>query len=326
MEISLPLGTLIDLSARLLRVNAIPASTGKVTERLRKSACKFQLEYTNYYFSSSRLHKMFKESNMESKKQSYSIMNELLEAGMKKIFGDLAAQIQNYFVETHRSTVQPRVGIHLVTNDDKVLDIIQLPTINGGGGKKSIKDYTVLDTVIETGKPYLVNDIPRHIKKTAEYKHKGLNINKIRNEYKQPFMDHKVMSRLRINFKKEPSKDSKWCNMRTGTAKGYSSLYKSHIVIPITYRRHAEKAGMNDEMIRVLQLEDNGRSILGFLFVDHPTTYYFHDIEPHNYSNIDINTLVIFADMISFVIVTKLMYTVGSTTVNSFLEKSGGIK
>ena len=83
---------------------------------------------------------------------------------------------------------------------------------------------------------------------------------------------------------------------------------------------------MNDEMVRVLQLEDGGRSILGFLFVDHPSTYYFHDAEPHNYNNIDVNSLVIFADMISLVIVTKLMYTVGSSTVNEYSHATGDTK
>ena len=80
MEFTIPVGALIDFTARILRVNAINASTGKITERLRKSVCKFQLEYTNYYFSSSRLHKLFKESEQENKPQTWGVQkgNQLI--------------------------------------------------------------------------------------------------------------------------------------------------------------------------------------------------------------------------------------------------------
>jgi hypothetical protein len=300
-------------------LNAVKASTGKITERLRKAMCEFQLEYTNYFFSSSRLHKAFKESEETKKSQTYLEMNTLLEVGLKKIFGDLAAKMQHYFVETHSSQIPPRVGVHLVTEDNEVIDVIQMPSTNSSKViPKKIQDYSVLEEVIATGKPYIQNNIPKHIINSAEYKHKGLNVAKIREEYILPIADCKFLSRWRSNILKKPSKNENWCKMRTGKNVGHNSLYKSHVVIPITYRRHADKASMNDEMVRVLQLDDDGRSILGFLFVDHPETYYFHDADPHNYNNIDINSLMMFADMISMVIVTKLMYTVGSTTTNDF--------
>ena len=320
MDISIPLGPVVELLGRLLRVNAITASTGKVTERLRKSICEFQLEYTNYQFSSSRLHKLFKEADDEKKGELYNDMNDLLEAGLKSVFGSLAAQIQNYFIETHNSSSPPRVGVHLVTDENEIINVIQLPAPNGGKiPPKRMKDYTVLEEIFNTGRPYIENNIPRRILKDTEYKHKGLNTAKTRKEYKTNLMDIKIISRWRNNFRKKPRKDKKWKDIAIGKS-GHSFIYKSHIFVPITYRRHAEKSSMNKEMIRVLQLEDDGRSILGFLSVDHPDTYYFHDADPQHYDNIDINSLVVFADMLSLVIVTKLMYTSGSTTVKNYIE------
>ncbi len=71
--------------------------------------------------------------------------------------------------------------------------------------------------------------------------------------------------------------------------------------------------------MRVLDLPDEGRSILGFLFVDHPSTYYFDDAPADSYDNTDLNVMYLFADTLSLVMVTALTYTLGSDTVREYL-------
>lgn len=318
MDFSLPIGPFIEMGSRVLKLSAVSASRSVITERLRKSICKFQLNYSNYFFTASRSHKLFKEAKSSKKQQRYNEMIELLESGLKSSIGGIAEQIQKYFTCTHSSIKAPRIGIHFVTDENYVVDVIQFPSVNGGAPFKEIHDYSVFQDVINGGIPYLDNNIPQTIKKRADYKHRGINLNKVIQEYKLPFTDRKPLSRWINNILKVSTNDNDWARMRMGTGIGYDSLYKSHLVIPITYRRHAEMAQLSREMIEVLQLEGEGRSILGFLFVDHPSTYYFDDDPADCFENIDINSLVIFADMISMVIVTKLMYTVGSETVTDY--------
>lgn len=100
-------------------------------------------------------------------------------------------------------------------------------------------------------------------------------------------------------------------------------MYKSHLVVPITFRGHAEKGRLDSSLVNILELREDGRSILGFVCVDHPTTYFFDDKRPDSYDNIDVNVLYMFADMISLIFVSALMYTIGSETCDEYVSIYG---
>lgn len=307
---------------RYLQANAHNVPCAIISERLRKAICEFQLEYTNYHFTSSLAHMDFKESyGTENENQNYVRMSQCLESGFKVVEGKIASQVQNYFVKTRKSSIPPRVGIHLITQDDDVVDIVMLESSkNPQSSPKKITDYTAIEEVISTGRPYLENNIPSRIKNNNNYKHKGISRGKVIEHYNQPLSDLKFITRRNANDSKI---DEEWASMASGlkTNEEIRSLYKSHAVVPITFRRHAEKNMLQDQVVDVLNLKDCGRSILGLLFVDHPHTYYFDDKEPNCFDNTDINALVVFADIISLVMITKLMYTQGSRTCSDFQTK-----
>jgi len=306
-----------------IRGVAITTSSEIITAKLRKSVCKFQLEYTNYQFSCSRYHRNFKQAKKNEKDSSYEKLNLLVESGMKKIFGDISTEITDYFSETHNSAKAPRIGIHLLTNKNEVINILQTDNEDINKLTKRIPDFTVLDIVVKTGKVYMQNFIPKHIVKNLEpFKHGDLDIAHIRSNYKLNLLDYKYPSRWRRAFNNKLHIDEEWAKILGKEHGEYHTMFKSHMIVPITFRGHAEKYQLNDEMIRILQLDHDGRSILGFLIVDHPETYYFHDTDKEDTKNmnIDINSLIIFADMLSLVIVTKLMYTTGSSSVQEHIQ------
>ncbi|MBK1732263.1 hypothetical protein CKO41_10775 [Thiococcus pfennigii] len=78
------------------------------------------------------------------------------------------------------------------------------------------------------------------------------------------------------------------------------------------------------DLVEVLNLPDDGRSILGFLLIDHPATYYFDDAPADSFENLDVNILYLYADTLSLPIVTYLTYTKGSDTVRDYEARNGG--
>ena len=325
MDVSIGIWRLIDYGANLARVKAVNASNARITEHLRKCICEFQLEYTNYQFLASRLHRDFKETfanNPDNSHKEYKYLMDFVEKGFKKLCGDQAEYIQNYFHLTHLTRKKPRVGIHAVSDDDDVLDIIMLPSGEMGTTKK-IDEYSVFIEVFSTGLPYLNNNLPKSAKKQEDFKHKGLNIESIRKRYRLKIKDCKLISRWRNNLFNGVAEDHDWAKMSTNSNASRNGLHKSHLVVPITFRAHAEKGRLDDSMVEILQLRDDGRSILGFVCIDHPLTYYFDDKQPDSYDNIDINIIYMYADMISLLFVTALMYTIGSKTCDKYVTAYG---
>ncbi|SHI12998.1 hypothetical protein SAMN02745124_04202 [Desulfofustis glycolicus DSM 9705] len=204
----------------------------------------------------------------------------------------------------------------MVNEDDYILDIVMAPQ-NQDGVEKSIDDYSIFKDVKKSGTPYLDNNIPRTAKKNTEYENPSLDIQKIRHEYKCKIRDWKWASRWKNNILqniiKDDCLDSEWAamNIKKGDI---GNIYKSHIAVPITFMDHAIKHKLDKRLADVLQLKNEGRSILGFICVDHPMTYYFEDKEADSYDNIDINVMYLFADMISLIFIISLMYKEGSDT------------
>lgn len=320
------LGTIWDILNRLLkimrRLNAISVSSSEYSEQLRECFCDFQLEYTNFHFGASRKHRDFKEAiaigNEKETAEAFRLLNNYIENGVKKLCGDNAKYIQNYFTSTHSHKIPPRIGIHAVDNDEDVQDIIMLPE-NSIKTIKKIEKYTCFShIVIDSGIAYLENNLPKAVvKSTNDFDHSGLNLPAVRNSYKCRMRDYKLLSRL-FKF---TSPDNTWKVLCVGKTSG-PNMYKSHLVVPVTFRAHAALGTLDRKMIEILELSKEGRSILGFICVDHPATYYFDDEPFDSYVNIDINTMYMLADILSFVFITRLMYTSGSSTYREYSRKN----
>lgn len=325
MEFSLGIWRFVDYGAKVLKTKAVNASNAEITEHLRKCICEFQLEYTNYQFVASRLHRDFKESFLadpEASHELYAQLENFVEKGLKKLCGDQGEYIRTYFDLTHSPSEKPRVGIHAVNDEDDVVDIIMLPSGEIGTQKK-IEEYSVFLEVVATGLPYLNNNLPKTAKKDDEFIHKGLDIESIRKGYRCKMRDSKLLSRWRNNLFKKTLSDPEWSQLSKNSSSKKNTLYKSHLVVPVTFRGHAEKGRLNSSMVDILQLREDGRSILGFVCVDHQSTYFFDDKDSSSYDNIDVNVLYLYADMISLIFVTALMYTIGSETCDNYLLTFG---
>lgn len=323
MDLSIDLSQLYDAFVKATRFSAVNISLEKYSEQLRKCICDFQLRYANYKFGASRMHMILKESSSNHSSELFTHhekLTEFVEKGLKTMCGDISQAIQDYFSLTHNHKAKPRVGIHAVNEQNDVIDLIMLPS-GANNLYKKIEDYIVFYSIQSTGLPYLENHLPKAAKYKDDFYHGGLNVDKIKASYKMKQMDKKVFSRFINNFYKKERVDSEWNNMKSIKDNTTKPLYKSSIAVPITFRAHADKAKLDSHMTETLGIPNEGRSILGFVCADHPATYYFDDGPVETYENIDINTLYIFADMISLVMVAKWMYTDGSRTYRSIEQR-----
>lgn len=329
--IEVPAGVLyriVDTALNALNQKAVNSTNEKVSELARDAMCDFQLYYSNYQFNSSRLHKTFKESKEETSGdtgQNFSRLTDLAESGMKLLCGRQAKLIRRYFDVTHRHPIKPRVGIHLCDDENVIKNLVMLPTLGQKQTDKKVDDYTVFTKVLTTGLPYLNNHLPQEIidtiKSGQSFKHKGIDVNSIAKLYSPKFADKKIPARFRNNFFNKSTRDIEWnkiCGLPETLTDGISSMYKSHLVVPITFRGHMDENQLDQSLVDILCLSEESRSILGFICIDHPTTHYFDERDVVSFKNIDVNILYMFADMISLIMIIKLMYTTGSTTYTDY--------
>jgi hypothetical protein len=246
-----------------------------------------------------------------------------LDAGLKKLCGDQAAAIHEYFRSTHRHRELPRVGIHGVTDEEEVVDIVIAPSAqkrNVVVTGKCAGSYSSLGSVFASGFPYLCNSVPAACIKDVGYKNGDFDLERVREQYRKKVGDSKLLARWQNNFLRKTQTDTAWTSLATGASER-PQVYKSQLMIPITYRTHADFGRLDANLIDILGLLDDGRSILGLVTVDHPAAYYFDDGPPQSFENIDINILYLFADMLSLIFVTQFMYTIGSESVNQYRER-----
>lgn len=309
-----------DRAVKLAQLSAVNTSIEQLTEIFRLNLCGFQLRYTNYQFSASRHHLNFKVAVKEknsTERQSFETLDSFMGRGLSSLFGDVADDIQKYFYLTHKHRVKPRVTLYMVDEASKLVPIAMLPRDNESDSLKSVEEYSSFTEVKDEGIPYLSNNLAKSIKKADNYLHPELNVKKIKESYNLPNKDMKLLARIRNNWFRESCNDKSWDEM------AYHPFYpdKSHLVLPITYRAHADKNKLDSGLVSILQLPDNGRSILGFIRIDHPAAFYFDNGSVNSFENIDVNAMYIYADALSLALVTYMMYTKGSSSFNEFKGK-----
>ncbi|AGA89332.1 hypothetical protein Thimo_0474 [Thioflavicoccus mobilis 8321] len=326
VDLMVPIGLAVDVLKRLLPT-AVTATTVDITGHLRECICVFQREYASYSFGCARRHREFKTAakDGDSSKMSsaYKVLDDIGWNGLLTLLGTLSEGVQHYFKLTHQAPQLPRVSVYLADDKGFVNNVVMISGNQKKGELKVAEDYTVFKYVIDHGVPYLNNNLPISAIKDDALKHPGLKREEIRSKYKPRWTDKKLLSRWRNNLLRREDRDEDWEKHWSGDG-CHEAKYKSHVAVPITFRKHAaSRPGMLAELTQVIDLPDDGRSILGFVLVDHISTYYFDDSPADSFRNVDINILYQFADLMSLALLTYLTYTQGSETVNKFLLESG---
>ncbi len=309
-----------DSLIKFVRLSAVQTSLEQCTSHLRNSFCDFQLRYTNYQFIASRKHKNFKELFIRDPKNStsgYEDLNTFLENGMKTLCGDITESIQDYFSLTHNHEDHPYIRIYIFDEEKNLWAIAMLPSKDEDCSPERIENYKSFSDVYENGVAHLENNLPKAIKNN-NYRHNGISVYEIKEKYKLRIQDWKLFARWRNNIIRHSKLDEKWNDISNS-----KFPYNSRLVVPITYRAHTDKERLDKKMVKMLKLKENRRSILGLLCIDHTATYYFDSGKVRGRQNIDINVMYIYADMLSLVFVTMLMYTIGSSTCDNYLRFFG---
>jgi len=311
---------------RLKAVNSPPV---EVSALLKKTMCEFQLEYTEFQFTASQLHKRFKEADKRGDREKagelYQGLTDFVESGIKLSCQSIGGLLQEYFCKSRVAHDRPRVGIHAVDKDRKISPMF-ITDNSAEYQSKSMDDFTPFKEIIKTGTPYLQNNIPRIVCNQINYIHAGLNLERIRKKYRYGIwplnkagVRHAIMNSMPIsrwNRSGKSHRDTDWNSVAPAGESSDTTVYKSHLIVPITFRGHGNK--IPRELVKVLKLREDGRSILGFVAIDHPTTHYFDSNTESDSRNIDVNVVFIIADMLSLVRITEFMYTTGSTSYCAF--------
>jgi len=306
-----------------LRLKANNFEEKKATEFIRKKVCDFQIDYINFHFKSAELHKTFRvaydlDANSNDTSNAYNKLTHHIEFNAKKMCSLFSELIKDFFALTRFHTEPPRVGIHISGEDDSIIEISSKS--GTPPPSKSLDAYTCFNKVMGDGRPHLDNNLPKTVINSVDgFCHGRLDVEKTKNEYKwrYRFWNCLIIARPLNNYWKTVILDKKW-NEMAGVDGNATMYYKSHLIVPITFLGHSRRYDYSEKLKRVLNLRDDGRSVIGFLCIDHPTTYYFDGGHPKYYDNLDINICYLFADLLSFVFVTKLMFTDQSDTYKAY--------
>jgi hypothetical protein len=242
---------LIDRLSKLVRLTAVDTSIESCTEQIRKSFCEFQLRFTNYQYTASRHHREFKNHFFLKPNDSslaYGRLNAFLERGFKNLCADSTMRIVHYFTETHRHKIGPRVSIIMKDDRGHLVGVVSLPNWLSDPVEWSGNDTSFLD-VAETGLPHLTNNIPEAAKRTGVFCHSKLDVDKIRKSYQYKRRDNKLWARFRNNILRREKKDVLWGEMRAGTKTSTKWLPKSQLIVPITFRAHANEHRLDSGMV-----------------------------------------------------------------------------
>ncbi len=316
--------------------SAISAKTDLITFLLRNAFCSFQIEYANFHFNLTQKHLLLKhflnskdqkqltDKEKEHLRKLFDELNAVLDFEYSRLLGGITYQIKDYFLKTRYSTRQPRVYIHIQNDKSELINL--LPDGDYADGPKNPDDYTIFSNVIANGTPYLDNNIIHTVLNKFEYKHAGLDILRIKKSMKfnwLKFWKRRIPQRIYRLFSGKPDLDEDWKDYFKSNKLVVDNCYKSHMAIPITFRRHASTRQLNQGLIDLLQLRQDGRTILGIIVIDHTDTHYFDHHDVLESENIDVNIMYQFADLISLLIILKLNFSIGSKTYRDCLEVYG---
>lgn len=303
------------LSSRL-RIRATKIKEDVLSAFVRDSICEFQLEFSQFAFKASLIHKEFKNNPTD---ETLKVLEDFFVDETRRCVNKIVDDIETYFKISHTNTTPPRIGIMSIVDGENTLRIVAQRPVKGKNLKKNINDYSCFTHIEETGKSYLCNNLPLEIR-TENFEHAGIDFEKALS-YMPRFKSNKVEKFL-SRIKPQHRADDAWGKICKESNSNQHTFYKSHLIVPITFKKWSERDAINNDF-RKLILSDEGRSILGCIAIDHQNTFYFDDKSPDSsdrYDNIDANMIYMFADLISLYFTVQRTYTVGSETYSNFLN------
>lgn len=310
----------------LFNLRATDVETRDLSFQLRDAVCRFQLEFANYHNDCSDKHKQFRQSFDAGAPDTDAKFEELSQAtldGMAPLVGNIRKRIIEYFriSRPRKCTQLPVISIHLVNREHEAPTIDRIvPSGRQDTALKKIAEYTPFHKIHVSGTPHLCNYTPEVVLNDSDYKFPGVDFEHVKAHYKPSYKDKKWWSRFRRNRRGQMFEDDAWRNAMFPASSEGEHAFKSHLIVPITFRDHVENKQLNRNLIETLNLAADERSILGFIVADHSEAHYFDSSDVTEFANLDVNTFYVYADMISLLVLMQMCYFEYSSTVNSYLE------
>lgn len=268
---------------------------------MQKANCFNQSALIQYTYLMAEKHKALKDTHREHpdntqkiEKKAKDLIYFLNKEFHKVVFRNFEI-LHSYFLD--RSNVKPRICLkgNFKTHHSDVIITVFRDTLASYSSDYNITENTGFEEIARIGKYFLCNNIPKAAA-DGKYRNPRLDIPKIINASKHS----RGMSELTLNWKEywkgSPSNDE-------------SSHYKSTLIIPMTLWNK----DLSEEFRNKINAKDIGRTIFGFLCVDHVEEDYFVDD--------DVRVGYVLADLISNYVFQRSVYTDLSKTFGSIIKK-----
>lgn len=283
-------------------------------ELLHSFICFNQGKYIEFEYLLGEKHKELRielrkddqpERRIEQIKEKFETLTNYIEKEIRDFSSTNFGHILQFFDLTYRSKFSPRVCIKSVRNG-RIIDIVRADK-SDFTEEYTIAANTGFSYVVENGLYYLENNIPQAAK-DGKYVNPRLDPIQVAN-YKPTAFD--ILDADRI--------DEKWCRYwRSSSNQDELELqrtcYKSTLIVPMTLLNKT----LDPEFMKKFKINDNqGRTIFGYLCLDHSAINYFKDE--------DVQMCYIFADILSLYFVTIFVHTNHSITFNDANNLIGGV-
>lgn len=271
----------------------------------QNAVCFNQSALIQFTYLLAEKHKALKETRKESPEKSEEIekyAKELiyfLNSEFHKIVLRNFELLHSYFDD--RSEEKPRICIKGNINthySDMVITVFR------DSESSYISDYEISENtgfseIAKTGKYFLCNNLPK-LAASGKYSNPRINIDLVKK-------NSRSLSR------RTPSLDEwkkYWKDYES--IKDDRSFYKSTLIVPMTLWNNE----LSEEFKKKINVKDIGRTIFGFLCIDHVKEDYFKEA--------DVRVGYVFADLISHYIFQRSVYTDLSKTFKSIINEIGG--
>ncbi len=268
---------------------------------IQKANCFNQSALIQFTYLMADRHKALKDEYKSSPKHTLELEKKIqalvffLNDDFHKIIFQNFEIMHSYFYK--RSKVKPRIcikGNFKTHHKDMIISVFRDSKV-AYDSDYDISEHTGFSFIADTGTYYLSNNLPKDAKE-GRYKNPRLDIAKIKKVANSESGD-KEISLNWGGFWKDDKKIMK-----------EDSFYKSTLIIPMTLWN----TELSEEFRKKINVSDIGRTIFGFLCIDHVEENYFGDD--------DVRVGYVFADLLSQYIFHRSVYTDFSTTFSNALE------
>ncbi len=288
------------------------------SKHVREFVCYHQGKYSQYDFGASKKHQDLKvevlKESVEIPKiaDKLEILDTYLDNGMHNAYQEsFKLIIGKYF--NGRSEYSPRACVKAHNEKGEIVDLYR-DRYAYQGTPCSRESNTGFSDVYSNGKEYLCNNLPRYAKQ-------GVYVN--------PRLDKQTLKNYKLSFFKNKfaKGDNEWINcwnpinnVQEGTRDSTpaETCYKSTLIIPMTLLGNE----LDPEFKKHFKIGEGEKAIWGYLCFDHRMINYFN-------KTLDVDCGYIFADIMSFYLITRLNYSDFSKTYDdaqALIERERKVK